>query len=60
MKNPLKNILNANESDQNLRLSENQEQILSAMFDMFNKKIAIRGLAGTGKTILFFKEQLML
>ena len=22
------------------------------MFDMFNKKIAIRGLAGTGKTIL--------
>ena len=52
LKNPLKNILNANESDQNLRLSENQEQILSAMFDMFNKKIAIRGLAGTGKTIL--------
>ena len=52
LKNPLKNILNASESDQNLRLSENQEQILSAMFDMFNKKIAIRGLAGTGKTIL--------
>ena len=52
LKNPLKNILNASESDQNLRLNENQEQILSAMFDMFNKKIAIRGLAGTGKTIL--------
>ena len=52
LKNPLKNILNASELDQNLRLSENQEQILSAMFDMFNKKIAIRGLAGTGKTIL--------
>lgn len=52
LKNPLKNILNASESDQNLHLSENQEQILSAMFDMFNKKIAIRGLAGTGKTIL--------
>ena len=52
LKNPLKNILNASESDQNLHLSENQEQILNAMFDMFNKKIAIRGLAGTGKTIL--------
>ena len=52
LKNPLKNILNASESDQNLRLNENQEQILSAMFDMFNKKIAIRGLGGTGKTIL--------
>ena len=35
-----------------MHLSENQEQILSAMFDMLNKKIAIRGLAGTGKTIL--------
>ena len=52
LKNPLENILNASKEDQNLRLSENQEQILSAMFDMFNKKIAIRGLAGTGKTIL--------
>ena len=58
LKNPLKNILNASESDQNLRLSENQEQILSAMFDMFNKKIAIRGLAGTGKTILLAQNNL--
>ena len=52
LKNPLKNILKASEEDQNLHLSENQEQILTAMFDMLNKKIAIRGLAGTGKTIL--------
>jgi len=52
LKNPLKNILKANEEDQNIYLSENQEQICAAMFDGFNKKIAIRGLAGTGKTIL--------
>ena len=52
LRNPLKNILKANEEDQNIILSENQEQICSAMFDGLNKKIAIRGLAGTGKTIL--------
>jgi len=52
LKNPLRNILKANEEDQNIHLSENQEQILGAMFDGLNKKIAIRGLAGTGKTIL--------
>jgi len=52
LKNPLRNILKASEEDQNIHLSENQEQILGAMFDGLNKKIAIRGLAGTGKTIL--------
>ena len=52
LNNPLKNILNASEEDQNIHLNENQEQILGAMFDGLNKKIAIRGLAGTGKTIL--------
>ena len=52
LKNPLKNILRASEEDQNIHLSENQEQIFGAMFDGLNKKIAIRGLAGTGKTIL--------
>ena len=50
--NPLRNILKASVEDQNIHLSENQEQILVAMFNNLNKKIAIRGLAGTGKTIL--------
>ena len=52
LKNPLRNILKASVEDQNIHLSENQEQILGAMFNNLNKKIAIRGLAGTGKTIL--------
>ena len=56
LNNPLKNILNASEEDQNIHLSENQEQILGAMFDGLNKKIAIRGLAGTGKTILLARR----
>ena len=54
--NPLKSILLANEQEQNLKLSESQEQILGAMFDFLNKKIAVRGLAGTGKTILLAKR----
>ena len=41
LRNPLKKILKANEEDQNIILSENQEQICSAMFDGLNKKIAI-------------------
>ena len=39
-----------------IKLSESQEQILGAMFDFLNKKIAVRGLAGTGKTILLAKR----
>ena len=52
LKNPLESLLKANEEDQNIHLTENQEQIIGAMFDFFNKKVAVRGLAGTGKTIL--------
>ena len=44
LKNPLRNILKASEEDQNIHLSENQEQILGAMFDGLNKKIAIRAV----------------
>ena len=52
LKNPLESLLKANEEDQNIHLTENQEQIIGAMFDFLNKKVAVRGLAGTGKTIL--------
>jgi hypothetical protein len=55
-KNPLRAILKAKEEEQNITLSEQQESIMSSMFYPGNKKIAVRGLAGTGKTILLAKR----
>ena len=56
IKNPIGIILNELEKDQNIKLSEQQEFIMSAIFYPGNKKIAVNGLAGTGKTILLAKR----
>ena len=56
IKNPIGIILNEVEEDQNIKLSDQQEFIMSGMFYPGNKKIAVNGLAGTGKTILLAKR----
>ena len=56
LKNPLGAILKAKEEDQNITLSEDQESIMSNMYCAGNNKIAVKGLAGTGKTILLAKR----
>ena len=55
IKNPIGKILHEIESDQEINLSEQQELIMTAMHSA-NKKLAIKGLAGTGKTILLAKK----
>lgn len=52
IKTSFKNIVENIEDDQKIKLSDKQEEIMSLIFNPRNKKIAVEGHAGTGKTIL--------
>lgn len=52
IKTSFKNIIDNIEDDQKIKLSDKQEQIMSLIFNPRNKKVAVEGHAGTGKTIL--------
>lgn len=53
LKSPFKDILKYGEHHQEMQFNKTQQQFISSWFD--NSKIIIKGLAGTGKTLLAAK-----